>query len=84
MDGDQQDAVDAAGARVLEEALPLLLRTDEGEEELQVGVGESAPTPWTISEKYGSAKNRFSVSGITSATASLRLPARARAARFGM
>ncbi len=43
----------------------------------------AAPTPRTTSEKYGSAKNRASGSGITRAMASLRLAARARAARFG-
>lgn len=36
-----------------------------------------------MSEKYGSAKNRVSGSGTTSAIASVRLAARARAAVFG-
>ncbi len=43
----------------------------------------AAPTPRTMSEKYGSAKKRVSDSGTTSAMASVRLPASARAARLG-
>ena len=43
----------------------------------------AAPTPRSMSEKYGSAKKRVSGSGTTSAIASVRLAARARAAVFG-
>lgn len=43
----------------------------------------AAPTPRTMSEKYGSAKKRVSGSGTTRAMASVRFPASARAARLG-
>ena len=49
-----------------------------------ISVSDSAdPTPFSMSEKYGSAKNRVSGSGTTSAIASVRLAARARAAVLG-